>query len=132
MVTLIDELVAGMKANQNPTAEERRDFVHKLSRCTVVKEKHADTCDHEIITLWGDYFKPEHFQKYPQLNELTFKVMKLTGKARQEVNMQAAEELLETVNKIAEIFWETKGMGTTRFPAPYPTAKETVYPTSKK
>ena len=102
---------------------------HKMARLTKVKEEHAELCKHEIRILWGDYFKPEHVEKYPDLHELVWKVMKLGSKARQEVNLQAAEELLETVNKIAEIFWETKGMKTTRIKATfYPTENETVYP----
>ena len=105
---------------------------HKIARLTKVKEEHAELCKHEIRILWGDYFKPEHVEKYPDLHELVWKVMKLGSKARQEVNLQAAEELLETVNKIAEIFWETKGMKTTRIKATfYPTGNETVYPKFK-
>ena len=129
MVDLINELES---PGENPAFEQRKEIMHKINRYTAVKEQHAELCKHEIRIIWGDYFKPEHVQKYPELHELVFKIMKLGSKAMQEINLQAAEELLETVNKIAEIFWETKGMGTARFKAPYPTARETVYPTSKK
>lgn len=111
---------------------DAKDDVHKIARLTAVKEHHAELCKSEIRILWGDYFKPEHVQKYPELHELVWKIMKLGSNVKQEVNLQSSEELLESVNKIAEIFWETKGFGTTRFPAPYPTAKETVYPILKK
>lgn len=111
---------------------ESKDDVHKVSRLTAVKEHHAELCKHEIRILWGDYFKPEHLEKYPELHELVWKAMKLGSKARQEVNLQAAEELLETVNKIAEIFWETKGLDTAKVKATfYPTGNETVYPKFK-
>ena len=129
MVNLINELQA---PSENPTFEQRKEIIHKISRLTAVKEEHAELCKREIRILWGDYFKPEHVKKFPELHELVWKVMKLASKARQEVNLQASEELLETVNKIAEIFWKTKDMGTARFKAPYPTARETVYPISKK
>ena len=125
MVTLINELP---KDPKDITVQDREKFV----RYVTVKEHHAELCKHEIRILWGDYFKPEHVEKYPELHDLVWKVMKLASKVKQEVNMQAAEELLETVNKISEIFWETKGYGTTRFKAPYPTGNETVYPISKK
>lgn len=105
---------------------------HKIARFTAVKEHHAELCKSEIRILWGDYFKPEHAKKYPELHELVWNVMKLGSKARQEVNLEAAEELLEVINKIAEIFWTTKEMGTARFKAPWPTARETVYPIFKK
>ncbi len=105
-----------------------QEHVHKMARYTLVKEEHAELCKKEIRILWGDYFKPEHVEKHPELHELVWKVMKQASKARQEINMQAAEDLLETVNKIAEIFWETKGIKTTRVKAPYPTERETVMP----
>ena len=129
MVMLINDLP---KLTTDLTPEQRQEILHKLNRYIATKEEHSEVCKREVRILWGDYFKPEHLQKYPQLHELVWKAMKSGSKARQEVNMQAAEELLETVNKIAEIFWETKNMGTARFKAPYPTERETVYPTSKK
>ncbi len=129
MVTLINEV---QSPGETPTFEQRKEIIHKVSRYTAVKEEHAELCKKEIRILWGDYFKPEHVQKYPELHELVWKVMKLGSKARQDINLQSAEELLETVSKIAEIFWKTKDMGVTRLKAPYPTARETVYPTSKK
>ncbi len=129
MVDLINEI---KNPGENPTFEQRKEIMHKINRYTAVKEEHAELCKKEIRILWGDYFKAEHVEKYPKLHELVWKVMKLGSKARQEINLQASEELLETVNKIAEIFWETKGMGTARFKAPYPTGRETVYPTAKK
>lgn len=129
MNMLIGELP---KLTPELTPEQRQEALHKLNRYIATKEESAELCKKEVRILWGDYFKPEHLQKYPQLHELVWKVMKLGSKARQEVNMQAAEELLESVNKIAEIFWETKNMGTVRFKAPYPTERETVYPMSKK
>ncbi|MBI4020678.1 MAG: superoxide dismutase, Ni [Candidatus Aenigmarchaeota archaeon] len=121
MVTLAQEL-------EQKHEQHDADFRNSMIRYIATKEEHAEVCKHEVRILWGDYFKPEHLQKHPQLHELVWKAMKLGSKARQEANLQAAEELLETVNKIAEIFWETKGIKTVRVKAPYPTARETVYP----
>lgn len=101
---------------------------HKISRCIAVKEEHAELCKHEIRILWGDYFKPDHAKKHKNLHDLVWKVMKLGSQVRQEVNLKASVDLLETVNKIAEIFWETKGIKTVKVKAPYPTERETVYP----
>ena len=126
MNSLINELVSKMPAN--PTIEERRDFVHKLARYTHTKEEHAEKVKQEVRILWGDYFKPEHVKQFPELHELVWKAMKLGSQARQEVNLKASEDLLETVNKIAEIFWRTKDKKTFRVKAPYPTEKETVFP----
>ena len=123
MVNLINELkISSMDA----PIEERKVFIHQLSRYTAVKEEHAEVVKKEVRILWGDYFKPEHVQQYPELHELVWKIMKLGSKARQEVNMDAAKELLEAVQKIAVIFWKSKGMDTTRIKAPSPLGGEIV------
>lgn len=125
MVRLATEL---SKLNPDLTPEQRQEIIHKLVRYTAVKEEHVELCKREIRILWGDYFKPEHIQKFPELHDLVWKVMKVGSKARQEINVQASEEFLETVNKIAEIFWKTKNVDTVKRKAFYPTEKETVYP----
>jgi nickel superoxide dismutase len=104
------------------------EFEHKLARYTATKEQHAELAKHEVRVLWGDYFKPEHVQQFPQLHDLVFKAMKAASKARQEFNLQAAEDLLKTVNEIAEIYWKTKGKETARVKAAYPTDRELVVP----
>lgn len=129
MVNLINEI---KNPGENPTFEQRKEIMHKMNRYTAVKEEHAELCKKEIRILWGDYFKPEHLEKYPELHELVWKVMKLGSKARQEINLEVAEELLETVNKIAAIFWKTKELDTVKVKATfYPTGNETVYPKLK-
>ena len=54
--------------------------------------------------------------------------MKAGSKGRQEINLAAAEDMLKLANEIAEAFWKTKGVATIKAKAPYPTARETVYP----
>src|SRR4030065_697358 len=58
----------------------------------------------------SDYFKPEHLQKFPELHDLVWKTLKAGSKARQEISLQAAEDLLKDANDIATIFWRTKGL----------------------
>src|SRR2546427_1382571 len=108
--------------------EEIQEYANKLARYIATKEQHAEIAKSEIRILWGDYFKPEHAQAHPQLHETVFKAMKTASKARQEINLQAAEDLLKVTNDIAEIFWRTKNIPTVRAKAPYPTERETVYP----
>lgn len=132
MVGLINEVTQKMsELGDNVTMQDRREFVHKIERYTAVKEEHSEICKKEVRILWGDYFKPEHVQAFPELHELVWKAMKLASKARQEINMEAAEELLATVEKIAEIFWKTKNAETVRTKSFYPTEREIVYPKIK-
>ncbi len=109
--------------------DENEDWIklkHDVSRMTTVKEEHGELCERELVTLWGDYFKEEHFKEYPDLNDLIFKTIKLTGKVRQELNLEAANELLANVQQVAEIFWKTKGLEPVRIPSGYPTEGEIV------
>lgn len=101
---------------------------HAVSRYTQVKEEHAEIVKHEVRIIWGDYFKPEMIEKHKDLHELVWKIMKAASKARQNVDMAAAEELLSLVNRFAEIFWETKGIKVQKAKAPYPTEREIVLP----
>ncbi len=104
------------------------ETMHKLARYTAVKEEHAELCKREIRVLWGDYFKPEHVKQYPELHELVWKAMKHGSDARQKTDVAVAEELLNTVGMIVEIFWKTKGVEVKRVKAFYPTEREFVYP----
>ena len=105
---------------------EAKDDMHKIARITHVKEQHAGICEEEIVTLWADYFKPEHYTEYPNLLDLINSAIKLTGKVRQEVNIEAAQELLAKTQEIAEIFWKTKKMESVKIPSGYPTEGEIV------
>ncbi|HLE07804.1 MAG TPA: superoxide dismutase, Ni [archaeon] len=125
MVNLISELPPIVP---QMTPEQRMEALNKIQRYILVKEQHAEILKNEVRILWGDYFKPEHLQKFPELNDLVWKTLKLASKARQEINLSASEELLESVNKISEIFWRTKGLEIFKATAPYPTKKEMIWP----
>ncbi len=103
------------------------DKVHKIQRYTAVKERHAELVKEEIRILWGDYFKTEHLEKYPQLHQLVFDIMKLASKTKQEANLEAAKELLAKVQELANIFYETKGVKPIRVKSIYPTQGEVVF-----
>ena len=104
------------------------DGEHDISRYTTVKDEHAEICKQETRIIWGDYFKKPHIEKYPELHELTHKIMQLASMARQDANRKTATELLKAVNRFAEIFWKTKGVETKRVKSPYEPSEEIVYP----
>lgn len=109
---------------------ETKDDFHKLSRMIHIKEEQGELVEEELGTLENDYFKEEHFKENPSLRETIAKAVKLSITVRQEVNIEAAQELLVQVQKVAEIFWKTKGLSTVRLPAPYPSGGEIVLPKS--
>ncbi|MBR9689398.1 MAG: superoxide dismutase, Ni [Candidatus Altiarchaeota archaeon] len=112
-----------IKAFPEPTKNEH---VHRIVRYTQVKDEYAELCKHELRILFGDYFKEKHIQEYPELPKLFVNALRLASKARQEINTEASNELLTTVQKIAEIFWKTKGLEPVRVKSPYPTGGEMV------
>ena len=82
--------------------------IHAISRFTAVKEEHAQICKEQLLILWTDYFKEEHLEDFPDLHEIFWKAAKLCSKNKQEVNMQAAKELLLAVEEIARMFHKTE------------------------
>ena len=103
-------------------------FFNSMARYVAVKEEHAIKCKQEINVIWGDYMKPAHVEKYPELHGLVHKIMQLGSKSKQTADRATAVELLEAVNKFAEIFWETKGKATKKAKAPYAPEEKVVYP----
>lgn len=77
---------------------------NSLMRCVMVKEEHAQICKKELLILWTDYFKEEHLTMFPDLHEKFWKATKLCSKNKREVNLEAAQELLGSVEEIAEMF----------------------------
>ncbi len=109
--------------------EEEGDWIkmkHDVSRMTHVKEEHGENLEHELDTLLNDYFKPEHFEKFPELKDLIMATIKLSSKVRQTIDLEVCQQLLGNTQKIAEIFWKTKGFEPVRVPSGYPTEGEIV------
>ena len=125
-VIRMTNLLNGLEADNDIPFSERKKIIHQIARLTKVKEDHAEIVKHEIRVLWGDYFKEEHLKVYPDLHNLVFKIMKLASKAKQEIDIDAANKLLENVHKIAEIFFKTKGVKPIRIKSIYPTGLEIV------
>ena len=63
--------------------------------------------DH-LWVLWTDYFKPEHLKKYPQLHDLFWQATKAAGEAKKSTDPKQGQQLLEVIDEIGKIFWETK------------------------
>ena len=79
-------------------------------RAALIKEQRSDLVKHHLWVLWTDYFKPPHFEKYPQLHQLVNEATKLAGAsgAKGTLDADVADQLLAKIDEIAAIFWETK------------------------
>ena len=77
-------------------------------RAIMIKEQRAELTKHHLWVLWTDYFKPEHLEKYPNLHELFWQATKQAGETKKSTDPAVSEKLLEQIDEIAKIFWETK------------------------
>lgn len=77
-------------------------------RMVTTKERHAQLCKDQIYLLWSDYFKSEHLKKFPDLHDVFWKAAKQCSMVKQTVDMQEAQNLLQMVTHISDIFSESK------------------------
>lgn len=84
-------------------------YLNTMSRYTAIKEEEAKKCKKEILVLWTDYFKEDHLQKYPDLHKVFWQAAKLCSSCKVEVSEQHAQELMDIIEKIHYMFWESKG-----------------------
>ena len=91
------------KYAQNSDAEFR-------ARAIQIKEERSDLVKHHLWVLWTDYFKPPHFEKYPNLSTLFNEATKMAGASgtKGSTDPAVAEALLGKIEEISKIFWETK------------------------
>ena len=80
------------------------------TRAILIAEQRSELVKHHLWVLWTDYFKPPHFEKYPQLHELVNKATKAAGASGTKGSMDPAtgQQLLDYIAEIDKIFWETK------------------------
>lgn len=77
-------------------------------RALMIKEQRAELVKHHLWVLWTDYFKPEHIEKYPDLHTKFWLATKQAGTVKKSVNLVESQKLLDAIDEIATIFWETK------------------------
>ncbi|NJQ00896.1 superoxide dismutase, Ni [Streptomyces zingiberis] len=87
---------------------QANDDAHYRARATVIKEERAELAKHHISVLWSDYFKPPHFEKYPNLHQLVNDALKAASAAKASTDPATGQKLLDYIAEIDKIFWETK------------------------
>lgn len=129
-IRMIDVMKETMDHLNGPDhgGQEEMELRNNFIRAVHIKEEHAELCKREVRILWGDYFKQEHLDKYPELHGLVHKIMQLGSKIKQTTDRTQSEQLLESINRLAEIFWETKGVATKKVKAPYKPGLDMVLP----
>ena len=91
--------------------DSKKDLAH-LTRLVEQKEEHAAEVKNAVRTIWGDYFKEPHMEKFPEIHNLAHSIMMTASKCKQDIDRQNGVDLIEQVNRFAEIFWATKEVDT--------------------
>ena len=77
-------------------------------RAVSIKEQRANLVKEHLWVLWTDYFKPEHLENYPQLHELFWNATKEAGNAKRSEDPAQGQKLLDAIDELSKVFWETK------------------------
>ncbi len=74
------------------------------ARALQIKEERSELVKHHLWVLWTDYFKPPHFEKYPQLHELFNEATKLAGAGgtKGSTDVATADKLLAKIEDIGK------------------------------
>ena len=98
------ELEVPNKDNLDKTAH----YINTMSRYASIKEQEAQKCKDEILLLWTDFFKPEHLNDYSELHSLFWNSAKLCSACKIELSIDHANDLLNHIQKIHDLFWSIK------------------------
>lgn len=94
------------------------DDEHFRQRAVIVKEERAELCKHHLSVLWSDYFKPHHVEEFPQIHDLVWRALKQAGDVKKSLQLEDAENLLNLIDEIDEIFKKTGGWEGSRLRKP--------------
>jgi len=84
-------------------------YLNTMSRYAAIKEEEAQKCKKELLVLWTDFFKPQHLESIPNLHDIFWKAAKLCSACKVEVSAVHAQELMDAIEEIHNIFWAAKG-----------------------
>ena len=92
-------------------------YLNTVARFVAIKEEQAHLAKEELLVLWTDYFKPHHLEANPNIHDIFWKATKLCSAVKVEVSAQHADELMEAIEAIHNLFWSTKGRDVTWYTA---------------
>ena len=84
-------------------------YINTMSRYAAIKEEEAQKCKDELLVLWTDFFKPQHLENNPNLHDTFWNAAKLCSACKVEVSLDHAQELMDAIEEIHNMFWAVKG-----------------------
>lgn len=107
VLSMTKKLVA-LEAPKGDDPKAMLAYLNTAARYIQVKEEQARLAKEELLILWTDYFKPVHLDAHPNLHDVFWKAAKLCSACKVEVSLEHANELMDAIKQIHEIFWATK------------------------
>ena len=98
-----------LKAPNTDESDAFSHYVNTMSRYASIKEEEAQACKDQILILWTDFFKPEHLDKHEDLHSLFWNTAKLCSACKVELSLEHANDLMNHVEQIHNLFWSVKG-----------------------
>ena len=108
---IYDPAQARIEAESVKACQEKyqdSDDAEFKARAISIKEQRATLVKEHLWVLWTDYFKPEHLEKYSNLHELFWNATKEAGAAKKSNDPAQGQKLLDAVDEIAKVFWDSK------------------------
>ena len=84
-------------------------YLNTMSRYAAIKEEEAQKCKDELLVLWTDFFKPQHLDSIPDLHDTFWHAAKLCSACKVEVSAAHAQELMDAIESVHNMFWNVKG-----------------------
>ena len=98
-----------LEANHGDSGSNSAAYINTMSRYAAIKEEEAQKCKDELLVLWTDFFKPMHLEANPELHTTFWNAAKLCSACKVEVSAQHAQELMDAIEAIHNMFWSVKG-----------------------
>ena len=84
------------------------------ARSIQLKEERAELVKHHLMVLWADFFTADHRKEFENLDDLFWRAIHQAGEAKKSADPAEGEKLIELIDEVADIFWQTakaKDMG---------------------
>jgi len=78
------------------------------ARAIQIKEERAELVKHHLMVLWVDFFTADHRKEFENLDDLFWRAIHQAGDAKKSVDPADGQKLVDLVDEIADIFWQTE------------------------
>jgi nickel superoxide dismutase len=107
----VQSMTKKMMALDAPDSQSEQfvGYLNTMSRYAAIKEEEAQKCKDELLVLWTDFFKPQHLDSLSNLHDTFWQAAKLCSACKVEVSEVHAQELMDAIEAIHNMFWAAKG-----------------------